>query len=163
MVEETQDSFKISKKYTWNQLMSSQLANCDSIIHMQAKENKSLWPVLKALVSSSREPVLFESYDSAKTSDAFQTPCSAVDRLHWQSFVKNVYTWGHTWLHCWSLPLGTDVRRGKKGQTGELHLPLRSVCLWELGEAIPVKRPNSPARASFPVFGMPELITRVSG
>lgn len=76
MVEETQDSFKISKQYTWNQLMSSQLANRNSIIHMQAKENKTLWPVLKALVNSSRDHVLFESYDSAETSDAFQTPCS---------------------------------------------------------------------------------------
>lgn len=89
MVEETQDSFKISKWYTWSQLMLSQLANCNSIIHMQAEENKSLWPVLKVPVSSSKDHVLFESNDSAKTSDVLSTRLIPTKNLL-QNYVNNV-------------------------------------------------------------------------
>lgn len=40
MARETQVSPKMSEWYTWHQLALSQLANCNSIIHMQAEENK---------------------------------------------------------------------------------------------------------------------------
>lgn len=40
MAKETQGSFKVSEWYTGYQLVLSQLANCNSIIHMQDEENK---------------------------------------------------------------------------------------------------------------------------
>lgn len=40
MAKETQSSFQVSEWYTRYQLVKSQLANCNSIIHMQDEENK---------------------------------------------------------------------------------------------------------------------------
>ena len=69
VAKETQDSFKMSEWYTWHQLALSQLANCNSIIHMQDEEKKIPEPILKASRQlQQRSPAVWELC-SAKTAN----------------------------------------------------------------------------------------------